>query len=78
MGQHPDPFANTDPKWDSYQLPCDQNLAQPDSTNSAIKDFLRSAEGRRELSELLPPQPPTPVPDYDGPRLGHLHASPTT
>jgi hypothetical protein len=71
--QHPDPFTNTDPKWESYQLPCDQNLAQPDSTNSAIKNFLRSAEGRRELITLLPPQPPTNPVDDDGPRLDHIH-----
>jgi hypothetical protein len=68
-----DPWLEQDERWAPHQLLPDDNLAQPDLTNSAIKNFLRSPDGRRELITLLPPQPPTNPVDDDGPRLDHIH-----
>jgi hypothetical protein len=66
----PDPFLNSDEKWETYELTSeDQDLSQPDLTSRNLGDFLRSLEPRL-------PQPPTPTRD-DSRVLPHIHGFPS-
>ena len=65
-----DPWLEKDDRWAPHELQATDNLCQPDLTPVTLRGFLRSKDAR----ELLPPQPqPNPLPEYDGPRLPHIH-----
>jgi hypothetical protein len=66
----PDPFANDDPRWDTFELAREEEtFSMPDLKSRDLNDFLRSLEPRL-------PQPPTPTRD-DSRVLPHIHGFPS-
>jgi hypothetical protein len=57
----PDPFRNTDPLWQPYQLPADEKFSMPDHTPSTIKNFLRET-ARSAARQLRNDKPAKPAP----------------
>jgi hypothetical protein len=56
-----DPFANTDPRWETFSVVSDEEVfSQPDLTSRSVKDFLRSLRSRIPQPKPTAPSEPTP------------------
>jgi hypothetical protein len=67
---HPDPFVNTDPLWQPFELPTDEpELGWIDNPAYDLNEFLRAEIAARRPKHPEPPPKRSPI-------LGHIPGYP--